>query len=227
VRFSPDGKLLAGAGYEVDDSNVWHPVAKLWQTTGLKQVNAFRPKTPLKASARFTTPLFTPDGKTLIVGAVTGKAKEACYIHFWDVDSGKLLHTLQPAEGKLDDAAATFFHVALAPDGKTLACYGSIGDAPLLVLYDLDKKFQKRVLASSQPGFAVAFSPDGATLATGDKKGAVALWSVTSGEMLASYEAHQNSVECLGFSPDGQALASGSTDSKLILWDVVKKNSPK
>jgi WD40 repeat protein len=74
---------------------------------------------------------------------------------------------------------------------------------------------------------AVAFSPDGKTLASGDRSGAVKLWSVTTLQEVASLEGHRGKVHCLAFSPDGQTLATGAeTDpgkGEVFLWRAPRQ----
>jgi len=66
----------------------------------------------------------------------------------------------------------------------------------------------------------VAFSPDGATLASWSRDNKVILWDVKSGEILHTLTGHTDSVRSVAFSPDGSTLASGSDDGTIILWDA-------
>jgi hypothetical protein len=72
------------------------------------------------------------------------------------------------------------------------------------------------------PVLAVAFSPDGRTLAKGSAAGAM-LWDVgdrAHPARLGTLSGHMSSVSAVVFSPDGRTLATGSDDRTAILWDV-------
>src|SRR5437588_2103133 len=68
---------------------------------------------------------------------------------------------------------------------------------------------------------AVAFSPDGKTLASGSFDMTIKLWDVTSGTQLRTLTGHSGTVDSVAFSPDGKTLASGSNDNTIKLWDVT------
>ena len=72
---------------------------------------------------------------------------------------------------------------------------------------------------------AVAFSPDGRTLATGGEDRMIRLWEVSTVRLLAEWEAHDGNVSALAFRPDAPTLVSGSTDGSLKLWDLVSIRS--
>ena len=55
---------------------------------------------------------------------------------------------------------------------------------------------------------SVAFSPDGAQIASGDYDGTVRLWDAAAGEGTAA-RVHERWVLSVAFSPDGAQIASG------------------
>ena len=66
---------------------------------------------------------------------------------------------------------------------------------------------------------ALGFSPDETLLATGDAKGVVLLWELSSGRM-RKFVGHENKITSVMFSPDGRLLLTASTDHHAIIWDV-------
>ncbi|MFG3555935.1 WD40 repeat domain-containing serine/threonine protein kinase [Micromonospora sp. NPDC047557] len=69
---------------------------------------------------------------------------------------------------------------------------------------------------------AVAFSPDGATLASADAGTfAITFWDVATRKTAAIVAGHREEVTAFAFSPDGKTLASGGRDGVIKLWDVA------
>ncbi|MFG1654492.1 WD40 repeat domain-containing serine/threonine protein kinase [Micromonospora sp. NPDC049275] len=73
---------------------------------------------------------------------------------------------------------------------------------------------------------AVAFSPDGATLASAATGiVAITLWDVATETRLPALTGHREDVTTLAFSPDGKTLASGGRDGVVKLWDVATRQN--
>ena len=64
----------------------------------------------------------------------------------------------------------------------------------------------------------VAFSPDGARLASASDDGTVRIWSVSTGKLERTLRGHAQSVVSVAFSPDGRRVASSGADGTIRVW---------
>ncbi|KAF4612757.1 hypothetical protein D9613_011725 [Agrocybe pediades] len=81
------------------------------------------------------------------------------------------------------------------------------------------------VWKTNSPIKTVAFSPDGATFASGSQDGSVCIWDANSGEIVAGpFMEHTHYVHCVTYSPDNSKVASGSYDNTICIWDVRTGN---
>ena len=185
----------------------------------------------------FPTLAFSPDGAKLAsVGAESTMIFDGGHgvllatwradhlIRLTDVRTGRELATLGYPKG-VDE-------LTFSPDGKAVAFGGSgeirlwnteTGDEQEIPLADPETNVRNMPRVS-----ALAFSPDGARLASGTQRGKVQMWNVATGGALATFEeptARENlgRIAALAFSPDGTLLAVG-THSQVHLWDVNTGN---
>ncbi|MBF8193142.1 protein kinase [Nonomuraea sp. K274] len=126
----------------------------------------------------------------------------------WDVAGGKPVATI----GAGGDVPA----VALSPRGDTLAT------ARGRTLETWDVRDGRRVRVYEEAGdLALAFSPDGATLAAGANLLDLRTGASTPIDLAGSGEAEPTA---LAFSPDGRTLAFGLQGGRVLLWNVRERS---
>ena len=110
------------------------------------------------------------------------------------------------------------WHSALIRAGLCWPPAGRIGS---VLIWDLRTATVRARLAGHKGTVrALAFAPDGATLATGGEDGEVRLWEAASGRERRRLSGHSDMVTCLAFSPRGGMLATGSLDTTVKLWET-------
>jgi len=154
LAFSPDGKILATGDFTGNTS--------LWNLTAATSAPVRTFTVP--GSQYVTAVAFSPDGKTLATGNYNGTT------YLWDAGSGS--HTVITEPGIV-------WAVAISRNG-TLAIGDDNGST---YLEGLTTARQEAVLTDPATGGqgvgAIAFSPDGRTLAAGDTDGTTFLWRIS------------------------------------------------
>jgi RNA polymerase sigma factor (sigma-70 family) len=203
--FSPDGKLMATGGYEVE-KGVYY--ARLWEVGTGKELRRFPAGSfPGPANGRKRALAFSPDGATL-AGGGWGDAR----LRLWETATGKEL-TAFPKIG--EDIRS----IAFAPDGKTVA---AVGDR----VYLYDPATGKERLRIERRAQRLAFGRDGSVL-TGAVSGAIYRWDPASGRQLTPAAGQDSAVEQILVSPDGRSLFTTDQDGDLYLWDTAGKIFPR
>jgi serine/threonine-protein kinase len=76
----------------------------------------------------------------------------------------------------------------------------------------------------SKGALSVAFSPDGKTLAVGDRNGKIYLWDAASGHAVVTLtDPVSKGVNSVAFSPDGATLAAADANGFSYLWNVASR----
>lgn len=92
--------------------------------------------------------------------------------------------------------------------------------APTSLKAFLDRPYSEH----NAPVNAVAFSPDGTLVASGDGEkggldGTLKLWDASTGKMSKTLK-QGGPITSVAFSPDGKLLASGSDNASFVVWDT-------
>ena len=204
LAFSPDGKVLGSTSWNETEIRRWDVA------TGKALPSYFG------HTEAVTSIAFSPDGKTL---ASTG---HDATVRLWDTATGKSQQVPTAHTRKVQD-------LAFSPDGKMLV---TGGDDKLLGFCDFAQgiEFCERV---PEPVLALAFSPDGKTVAVstgrwgdGDYRiapGDVVLFDAATHKSFARVCHSPSQVFALAFAPDGRRLVTGNVGGQVRIWHLDRK----
>lgn len=119
---------------------------------------------------------------------------------------------------------------ALTPDGRCLVIGFFGGD---INVYDSMTGREISRHPYAHPGqvlSALAFSRDGALLASGDANGGIKVWRdvrfTPQTKPLFTFKGQQGAIRSLSFSPDRKSLVSTCSDHTVRVWDLEKPANP-
>jgi WD40 repeat protein len=109
--------------------------------------------------------------------------------------------------------------LAFSSDGKLLASAGQQDHA--VKLWDINKGQEITTFQGhTDYVWAVAFSPDGMTIASGSGDQTVRLWDVSSRKQTATLKGRSNAIKSVAFSRDGKTLAAADLAGEVIVWEL-------
>jgi WD40 repeat protein len=160
--------------------------------------------------------VWSPDGKR-IASAGDGKS-----VHVWDANTGATIFKYTGHSGLLPNVYA----LAWSPDGTRIASgCSSIGRDKTIHVWDVktgQTLLRFDALAGLSPSFSVlalAWSPDGARIASTCSDKNVHVWDATNGKHLMTYTTPSDWVRDMAWSPDGKLLAVANGDHTVQVWD--------
>jgi hypothetical protein len=193
LAFSPDGQVLATAGYD--------RLIKLWD------VAAGRALRTLKDHSDTVYGLaFSPDGK-LLVSASADRA-----VKVWDAATGGRLAALA-------DATDWVYAVAWSPDGRHVAAAGVDRSIRVYEVAGVQTHLVHSVFAHAGPVTRLVYSADGRTLYSLSEDRTVKAWNAAGMTERTVYPKQPEAPLALAVRPDHKQLAVGRYDGALVLLD--------
>jgi WD40 repeat protein len=218
--FSEGGKFLLGGAIESKspDCRVWDLTSgkEVYRSAGWSGIFRLSPDGNLLAELGYPAPHAgkTPSPRLILRDVASGKAMQAVLFPGITFTDGPII----------------------APDGNCVVVVGEPDGSALLGEGELEKKhiYLLKVTArrpldipvKSARIRAIAFSPDGRTLASAGQEGIVHLWETATGRERRVFIGHTGPVGRIVFSPDGRRLASASEDRTVLVWNLRLPVSP-
>ena len=202
VAFSPDGRRLVTGSSD--------RVASIWDLATGRELRVVRAAAGNPADGLDFPVAFSPNGTRLVT---------ADPVTLWDTATGEKLRKFPVQRFGGNHAAA------VSPDGRLVAAGWDEADGrgASVRLYEADGGKVVATLRGLPDGSAsaLAFSPDGKTLAAGGMGARVVLWEVASGAEVVAPAGHVGwGVLAVCFTPDGRRLVTAGTDTTALVWDL-------
>jgi WD40 repeat protein len=226
---SPDGKLALTAGWSTQqqgDRFVSKGEVFRWDTSSRAALGRLVEIPEQVESATFVRggqAVLVVSANDLVAASIPFSLKTentaGLKLRLFDAVSGKLI------AGPLRPGGIRADHVALSPDGRRVVTASPLGKSARLWDFGTEQPLGCP-LEHPDRVQAIAFSPDGQTIATGCKDKVARLWDAATAAPLGQAMVHRVPVRAVAFSPDGKTLLTGCSDDsgatgEVRLWDAT------
>jgi WD40 repeat protein len=209
VLFSPDTMTLYSGSSD--------GTALAWDVRGERRLGRpfrFAPAADMGQGAHTpaqdasTAVAVSPDGSLFVTSPAPGR------VTLWRARDQAVLGELRGPSGYVDS-------LAWSRDGQLVA---ATGNARQTLVWSVATRTIVKRLGPAGPGgtSGVAFSPDGALVATAGIDGKLRVYALRSGRQIASVQV-SGSLQDVDFSPDAKWVATGSLAGKIVIWDVARR----
>ena len=213
IAYAPDGTRIVSGN---SDNAV-----RVWDTTTMQRIGTLSGY----HTGGVTAVAYAPDGTTIATGCGWrwGDDKDNTNtVQLWDAFTGI-------RKAKLAGHTKRITAIAYSPDSTTIA---TASRDSTVRLWDADTAKHKTTLKHRQgvnatlpwnhganAVNAIAYSPDGNTIATGTQNGKVRLWDARTGRLKTKFRAHAFGIVSIAYSPDSNMIATASWNGTAELWD--------
>jgi len=207
VAFSDCGRWIAAAN--------WDGVIKVWDVpTGVCETRIQQQGKPEKISRL----VFSSDGQQL-----AASCQREALVYIWNPYTGK---EIAKFKGNSRSASyRSYTPVAFSPDGCFLVCSTADethqGSDSISIWHVNTGECIIHLRGHTSHVCALSFSPDGRVLASGDIKGTLREWDVTTGEQTRISTEYAGNLSVIpNYTSSGKLRAAGIYKSTVAVWDV-------
>ncbi len=201
VSFTPDGRLLVTSSLD--------STAKVWEVATGREVQEFNAIRNSIQHPFVEGAVVSPNGK-LVASRVSSAIENR--LRIWLVETGHEFKTIEGTTG-----AALF-----SPDGRFLVT-ASGGTGGSTAIWDVATGREAKPLSTPASPSAMAFSPDGRTLALGHANGILELLEFPSAKPVRTIAApagvRPRGVATIAYAPGGRLLVTTDGDGVVRGWD--------